>query len=343
MKIICVEEHMLYPALAQAAAPATLAQAPYLRDWGSRVTDGVHVADNSRPHVVANQQSTQLLMDIDAGRLNDMDKAGMDMQILSVGGVPQMAPMPQAAELHRAANDAMAAACAKHPGRFAAFATLPWQEPDAAIIELERAVKQLGFKGALINGRPDDAFLDDARFDALLAKFAELEVPLYVHPGLPVEAVRQAYYSGFDKEVDARLAMFGWGWHHEAGIHVLRMMLAGCFDRHPGLQVISGHWGEMLSFYLQRLDDSIPQAASGLKRTLTQTYREQVYVSPSGMLTLAHFMFIRELMGSERILYSVDYPYQSLDGARAFLENLPIPEAEKALIAHKNAEKLFRL
>ena len=185
--------------------------------------------------------------------------------------------------------------------------------------------------------------LDNARFDGLLAKFSELEVPLYVHPGLPVEAVRQAYYSGFDKEVDARLAMFGWGWHHEAGIHVLRMMLAGCFDRHPSLQVISGHWGEMLPFYLQRLDDSLPQAATGLRRSLTQTYREQVYVSPSGMLTLPHFMFIRELMGSERILYSVDYPYQSLDGARAFLENLPIPEAEKALIAHKNAEKLFRL
>ncbi|TNH04376.1 amidohydrolase [Testudinibacter sp. TR-2022] len=343
MKIITVEEHVLHPALAQAALPATAAAAPYLRDWGSRVTDGADVADWSRPHIVAAPESMQLLFDMDAGRLQHMDAAGIDMQVLSVGGAPQMAAMPQAAALHRAANDAMAEAAAKHPGRFAAFATLPWQDTEAAVRELERAVKELGFKGALINGRPDADFLDHPRFAPLLAAFSDLQVPLYVHPGLPVEAVRQAYYTGFDKEVDARLAMFGWGWHNEAGIQVLRMLLGGCFDRHPNLQVISGHWGEMLPFYLQRLDDSLPQAATGLGRSLTQTYREQVYVTPSGMLTLPHFLFIRELMGSERILYSIDYPYQSLDGARSWLENLPVSDAEKALIAHQNAQKLLKL
>ncbi|MDO5638471.1 MAG: amidohydrolase family protein [Neisseria sp.] len=343
MKIITLEEHMLYPALAQAGMAATAAAAPYLRDWGSRVTDGADVADHSRPHVIAAQESMRLLQDIGAGRLKQMDDAGIDMQVLSVGGVPQMAAMPAAAALHRAANDAMAEAAAQHPGRFAAFATLPWQDPEAAVRELERAVKELGFKGALINGRPDAGFLDHPRFDSLLAAFDEWQVPLYVHPGLPVEAVREAYYTGFDAEVNARLAMFGWGWHNEAGIHVLRMMLAGCFDRHPNLQVISGHWGEMLPFYLQRLDDSLPQAATGLSRSLIQTYREHVYVSPSGMLTLPHFMFVRELMGSERILYSIDYPYQSLDGARSWLENLPVSAAEKALIAHQNAERLLKL
>lgn len=343
MKIITLEEHILHPALAQAGMAATAAAAPYLRDWGSRVTDGVNVTDLSRPHVIAAQQSMQLLVDLGADRLQRMNNAGIDMQVLSVGGVPQMTAMPQAVALHQAANDAMAEAAAKHPSRFAAFATLPWQDPAAAVAELKRAVLELGFKGALINGRPDDDFLDSPRFAPLLAAFSELNVPLYVHPGLPVEAVRQAYYTGFDAEVNARLAMFGWGWHNESGIQVLRMMLAGCFDRHPNLQIISGHWGEMLPFYLQRLDDSLPQAATGLSRSLTQTYREQVYVSPSGMLTLPHFMFIRELMGSERILYSIDYPYQSLDGARAWLENLPVSKEEKALIAHKNAERLLKL
>ena len=123
-------------------------------------------------------------------------------------------------------------------------------------------------------------FLDAPEFEPLLAKFAELGVPLYLHPGIPVPAVQTAYYSGFSPDVNARLAMFGWGWHHEAGIHLLRLLLSGIFDRYPTLQVISGHWGEMLPFYLQRLDDSIPQEASGLTRTLTETFRQQVFVTP---------------------------------------------------------------
>ena len=168
-------------------------------------------------------------------------------------------------------------------------------------------------------------------------------MPLYVHPGLPLPAVQAPYYGGFERELSARLSMFAWGWHNEAGIQVVRMLLAGVFDRYPGLQVISGHWGEMVPFFLQRLEDSIPQEASGLKRPIVQTYREHVYVSPSGMLTLPHFQFIHALMGAERILYSIDYPYQSLDGAHAFIEGLPVSEADKALIAHGNAERLLGL
>ena len=122
-------------------------------------------------------------------------------------------------------------------------------------------------------------------------------MPLYVHPGLPDVAVQELYYGGFDPELGARLSMFAWGWHNEAGIQVVRMLLAGVFDRYPRLQVISGHWGEMVPFFLQRLEDSIPQEASGLKRPIVQTYREHVYVSPSGMLTLPHFQFIHTLMG----------------------------------------------
>jgi predicted TIM-barrel fold metal-dependent hydrolase len=170
-----------------------------------------------------------------------------------------------------------------------------------------------------------------------------LHVPLYVHPGLPLRAVQAPYYGGFERELGARLSMFAWGWHNEAGIQVVRMLLAGVFDRYPRLQVISGHWGEMVPFFLQRLEDSIPREASGLERPIVQTYREHVLVSPSGMLTLPHFQFIHALMGPERILYSIDYPYQSLDGARAFIESLPLSDADKALIAHGNAERLLGL
>jgi len=343
MKLICVEEHVLDPAIGAATQALALAQAPYLPDWGSRVTDGVHVAAPGRPHVIAASESTRKGLEMGAPRLADMDGAGITMQVLSYGGFPQLLPDAQAIDLNRAANDRLAQAAQAHPTRFAGFATLPWQAPEAAARELERAVKQLGLKGALINGRPGDTFLDDPRYAPLLAAFDELKVPLYVHPGLPLQAVQQPYYGGFERELGARLAMFAWGWHNEAGIQVVRMLLAGVFDRHPGLQVISGHWGEMVPFFLQRLEDAIPQEASGLRRPIVQTYREHVYVSPSGMLTMPHFQFIHAMMGAERILYSIDYPYQSLDGARDFIEHLPVSDTDRALIAHGNAERLLGL
>jgi predicted TIM-barrel fold metal-dependent hydrolase len=343
MKLICVEEHVIDAAIGKASMPAVMAEAPYLGDWGSRVEDGVRVADPTRPHVIAAKSSMQKCLDMGVSRLADMDAHSIDMQVLSYGGAPQVLPTDQAIDLNRAANDRLAEATQAHPLRFAGFATLPWQAPEAAAQELERAVKDLGLKGALINGRPGATFLDDARYASILAKLSELGVPLYVHPGLPLPAVREPYYGGFDRELSARLSMFAWGWHNEAGIQVVRMMLAGVFDRYPGLQVISGHWGEMVPFFLQRLDDAIPQEASGISRSILQTYREHVHVSPSGMLNLPHFEFIRAVLGADRILYSIDYPYQSLNGARAFLESLPVSQSDKEKIAHRNAERLFQL
>ncbi|WOB24513.1 MULTISPECIES: amidohydrolase family protein [Xanthomonas] len=343
MKLICVEEHVLDPAIGQAAQARVRAEAPYLADWGRRVVDGRQVTDPSRPHVIAPAESARKALEMGASRLADMDAAGIDMQVLSYGGFPQLLPAADAIALNCAANDRLAEAVQSHPTRYAGFATLPWQAPDAAARELERAVKELGLKGALINGRPGHTFLDDTRYAPILAALDALKVPLYIHPGLPLPAVQAPYYGGLDSELSARLSMFAWGWHNEAGIQVVRMLLAGVFDRHRNLQVISGHWGEMVPFFLQRLEDSIPQQAAGLERSIVQTYREHVYVSPSGMLTLPHFQFVYALMGAQRILYSIDYPYQSLDGARAFIDNLPISDAEKALIAHGNAARLLRL
>ena len=343
MKLICVEEHALDPATGAATRSRVGAEAPYLGDWGGRVVDGQRVTDLSRPHVVAPSVSARKALDIGSARLADMDAAGITMQVLSYGGFPQLLPAGQAIDLNRAANDKLAQAAQAHPTRFAGFATLPWQAPEAAARELERAVKELGLKGALINGRPGDTFLDDPLYEPVLAAFDALKVPLYIHPGLTLPAVQGPYYGGFERELGARLSMFAWGWHNEAGVEVVRLLLTGVFDRHPNLQVISGHWGEMVPFFLQRLEDSIPQEASGLKRPIVQTYREHVSVSPSGMLTLPHFQFIHTLMGADRILYSIDYPYQSLDGARTFIDGLPVSDAEKALIAHGNVERLLNL
>lgn len=343
-RLICLEEHVLDAGVARASGPAMTAAAPFMADWGSRVTDGIDIADATRPHVVSREASSRLLLDTGASRLEDMDRAGIDMQVLSVGGSPQHIPdAKEAVDLIRRANDSLAGTVRDHPDRFAAFATLPWQDPAAAAEELTRCVQQLGMVGTLLNGRPGQAFLDDPRYREVLATLAELGVPIYLHPGVPVAEVHDAYYAGFDPEVSARFGMFGWGWHHEAGIGVVRLILSGAFDRYPGLQVISGHWGEMVPFYLQRLDDSIPREASGLSRTITQTYRDQVLVTPSGMLTEPQFTFCLNVLGADRMLFSVDYPYQSLDGVRSFIEGLAVPEAEKDAIAHRNAETLLHL
>ncbi len=342
MRIICVEEHTVDAALAQATRAAQVAQTPYLADWGSRVHDMPH-PNSDRPSLVSFKTAMGLAPDLGANRIAAMDEHGIDMQVLSHSNVPQLAPKGQAVELTRAANDRLAEAVAANPSRLAAFAALPWQIPDAAAAELTRAVKQLGFKGALVTGRPGDTFLDDPRYAPVLAALNTLKVPLYVHPGAPLPQVSAPYYGGLEKEVSARLSLFAWGWHNESGIQVIRMILSGIFDRYTDLRIISGHWGEMVPFFLQRLDNSLPLEATGLSRTITATYRDQVYVTPSGLMNLPHFEFIHKVMGADRIIYSVDYPYLTLKGARAFLEHLPISDEDKKKIAHGNAETLLGL
>ncbi|HBO38307.1 MAG TPA: amidohydrolase [Pasteurellaceae bacterium] len=341
MKLICIEEHIQSPALARASMSAMLQQAPYLADWGKDVTDQ---ADNiDRPRVIAAEQSLAKLVDIDGNRLKEMNAQGIDMQILSYAGMPHLIDGQNSLDLIKQANDQLAQKVKQHPNRFAGFAILPWRDVEASLVELERCVNQLDLKAVLISGRPSEDFLDHERYLPVLAKLNELQVPLFLHPGFPYPQVQQAYYRGFNREVSARLSMFGWGWHNEAGIQLIRMILAGIFDKFPDLNVISGHWGELVPYYLQRLDDSIPQQATGLKRTIAQTLRDQVYVTPSGMLSLPHFEFIRSVVGTDRILYSIDYPYLSLNGAREWIECLPISREEKEKIAFRNAVRLFKL
>lgn len=341
MKIIAVEEHLQSPSLARASMPAMLQQAPYLSDWGKDVAD--KITDPSRPQVIASDLSLGKLLDTDENRLREMDEYGIDMQMLSYAGIPQAIEGKESLHLIQAANDLLAEKVRANPNRFGGFATLPWHDVEAAGAELERCIK-LGLKGVLINGRPNVAdFLDHERYLPILRRLSDWHVPLFLHPGLPLAHVQQAYFSGFNREVTARFSMFAWGWHNECGIQLIRLILAGVFDKCPNLQVISGHWGELVPYYLQRLDDSIPQEATGLSRTITQTYREHVYLTPSGMLSLPHLAFAQSIVGTDRILFSVDYPYLSLNGARNWLESLPLTQEEKEKIAYKNTEKLFKL
>ena len=229
MKIICLEEHTADADMANASRPAQTSEAGYMADWGSRVVDKPALTDN-RPGLVSAKEAAAAARDVGAGRIAAMDEHGIDMQVLSYSNSPQLVPARQAVELTRAANDRLAASVHANPKRFAAFATLPWQDPEAAAEELERTVKDLGMVGTLLGGRPGRTFLDDGRYEPVLTKLNELKVPIYVHPGFPLPQVREPYYGGFDKEVSARLSMFGWGWHNEAGIQVIRMILAGKFE-----------------------------------------------------------------------------------------------------------------
>lgn len=344
LDLICLEEHISDQAIGQATQAAMAQQAPYFNDVNSAYHDDPATEPQDRPRLLDGNIAFQLAGQPVASRLPAMDAAGITMQVLSFSNSVQFAPAEQAAGLARAANDRLGQAVAAHPQRFGGFSTLPWQDVPSALQELERTAGTLGLRATLLTGRPSpDCFLDAPEFEPLLAKLAELEVPLYLHPGVPLPAVQSPYYGGFSKEITARLSLFGWGWHNEAGIHVLRLILSGALDRHPGLKLISGHWGEMVPFFLQRLDDMLPPEATGLQRTISQTYRDQVWVTPSGMLNLPHFHFIREVLGSERILFSVDYPYLTMTGARTWLENLPIPQREKELIAHGNARALLKI
>ena len=343
MKIICVEEHVADPALVKAGQAKKQAEASYFTEVGSYFNGSPDDGDDKLPQSMNFGFSSKLLVETGEERSAHMDQHGIDMQILSYSNPTQDLPAGEEIELTQRANDKLAERVHAAPSRFGGFAALPWQHPEAAAVELERAVKELGLVGTLLLGHPGNMFLDDPRFEPVLAKLDELRVPIYMHPGYPLPQVQQPYYGGLGTEVTARLSLFGWGWHSEAGIHLLRVLLSKKFDKFPNLQVISGHWGEMVPFFLQRLDDSIPQEVTGLSRSITETYKQHVYVTASGMLGLPHFQFIHSVLGADRILYSVDFPYLTMAGARRFLETLPVSQEDKEKIAHGNAEALLRL
>ncbi len=342
MKLICIEEHAVDHAIAQAARQVLQRDAPYM-GLQSSLAAAAQKRGSDRPSLVELSEAIRLADDLGDGRIQDMDQHGIDMQIVSYSSPAQLVPDELAVAIARAANDRLADAAQANPTRLNGFAALPWQDPGAAADELDRAVSELGLKGAMLAGRPGDTFLDDPKYTPVLDKFNDLEVPIYLHPFYPLPQVQQAYYAGLRPEVSAQFALGGWGWHHEAGIHVLRLIFSGAFERFPNLQVISGHWGEMVPFYLQRLDDVLPPGVTGLSTTITDTYRNHVWVTPSGMFYEPHFEFIRTVIGIDRLIWAVDYPYLSLDGTRKFLENLPITADEAHKVAHRNAERLFNL
>jgi predicted TIM-barrel fold metal-dependent hydrolase len=290
-------------------------------------------------------QNHDRMSDWDAGRLADMDAGGIDMQVLSMPAwrIHDMEDGDEALRLCKKTNDTAHGAVTAHPDRFAAFAMVPTSQPDAAADELERAVSTLGFKGAMIPGHVRGRFLDDQFFWPIFERAEALDVPIYLTVKSPPEAVMQAYYSGFEPEVSHALAWAGWGWHCEAGLHSLRLILGGLFDRYPKLQIIIGHMGEYIPFGLDRIDWFMSGTAKHLERSVADYYRENFYINTSGWFSVPALQCALAAVGADRIMFAIDYPFADNAEGRAFLETAPISPADREKIAHGNAERLLRI
>jgi hypothetical protein len=230
-----------------------------------------------------------------------------------------------------------------HPTRFAAFAALNLRDPLAAAHELERCIQRLGFKGALVHGTSGGLFLDDPSFTPFWQAAEHLDVPVYLHPAPPPEPVQQAYFSGLDQSVAYFLSTAAWGWHAETGLHTLRLIAAGLFDRHPKLQVIIGHMGENLPFSLARADYILSRTRPPLPRRVTEYFREHIVITTSGYFSVPPFQCTLQVAGIDRILFSVDYPYASNQEGVEFLRSLPLDSEDLHKVAHGNAERILKL
>ena len=238
MRTITLEEHFISPGFLAGPGKEFTARLRNSGAWGAGICEQ--------------------LQELGDKRIADMDAAGIDMQVLSLNspGVEQAEVAEQIA-IARESNDFLAEAVKKYPKRFAGFAALPIAAPDQAAEELERRVRQQGFKGTLINGHTRGRYLDDKFFWPILERAEALNVPIYLHPTVPPKAVVEASFGGFSPPVSAMFAGAGWGWHIETAVHLIRMILGGVFDRYPKLQVVIGHLGEGIPFMLPRLQQEL--------------------------------------------------------------------------------------
>lgn len=284
------------------------------------------------------------LQDLGERRLADMDAAGIARQIISLTapGVQVLAP-DQAVAMAIVANDRLAEACRRHPDRFTGLTAVAPQDPPAAAREIERGAS-LGFKGVIINSHTNGEYLDDQKFWPILEAAEALDTPIYLHPTTPPRTmIGPLLEAGLDGAI--------YGFAVETGMHLLRMITAGVFDRFPRLRVVLGHLGEALPFWLYRLDHMhAATVRSGRYDAIrpidgkpSDYLRKNVWVTTSGMAWHPAIMFCREVLGPDRVLYAMDYPYQYVIDEVSIQDDLPIDDAAKKAFFQTNAEQLFGL
>jgi uncharacterized protein len=327
VRTITLEEHFATPAFLEGPGAGLIAQARSV-EAGQRGRDAT--------------QLLQRLTDLGDGRLEEMDRAGVDVQALSLTapGVEQLEPGPAVA-LARSVNDSLAAAVRAHPDRLHGFAAVPTPDPEAAVDEVRRAHDDLGFRGAAINGHNQGRYLDDVRYWPILAELERLAMPLYLHPTVPAPQVAAVFAGNYSPAVQGVLSVAGWGWHIDTLFHALRLVLSGAFDRFPRLQLVIGHLGEGLVGFLDRFQWTYSAIPTGLELPVEEYFRRNLHYTISGFNFEAPFLGLLLLVGAERILFSADWPYQSMAEARQFLDRLPVSPVDREKIAHGNAEVLY--
>lgn len=321
MKLIGIEEHFLTTEVHQA-----------WNEIGLEASDP-SIALHSGPIGIR-------LLNLADERLSLMDESGVDVQVLSLT-TPALHDLGhESLDMARRINDTIAEVVTRHPDRFQALATLPVTMPDEAALELERCIRTLGFKGGMLCGGTGAGNIDDPVFLPIFRSAETLNAPIFLHPRVPDPVVRDRYYSGFSQEVNAAFSTYGLGWHYDAGIQFIRLVLAGHFDRMPGLQVILGHWGELVLFYAERL--AAMDHVAGLAHPIATYLRRNLYVTASGMF-LPHFLArAAAIVGTDRLLFSTDFPYQYRLGreAQRFLKECGLDDEGKASFAYGNWMRL---
>jgi len=292
------------------------------------------------------------LLDIQDRRVKLMDAHGIETMILSLNApaVQAITDRARAIEVARRANDLLAKECARRPDRFLAFAALPLQDPDAAAQELNRCIGELGFVGALVNGFSQDAtqgdgqdllYYDLPQYRPFWAEVARLHVPFYLHPRNPLPRDARSY--------DGHPWLLGptWAFAQETAVHALRLMGSGLFDEFPSLQIILGHMGEGIPYMLWRIDNRNAWITTPprypAKRRFADYFTENFHITTSGNFRTQTLIDAILELGSDRIMFSTDWPFENIDHAADWFDSATIAEADRVKIGRANAQKLFRL
>ena len=324
MKIIAIEEHFSTPLYRQKVS-ANEFRNFYVTSRGEQIGHDI----------------VKELGDLTDSRLKNMDAHGVDVQVLSFTSPgTQGFAADEAIPMAKDANDRLYETVKAHPTRFAGFAALPTAAPQAAVDELDRCVKQLGFKGTMIHGHTMGSFLDDKKYWPIFERAEKLDVPIYLHPTLPGPLAMKAYYEGFED-----IARAGWGFAVDTSIHFLRILFSGAFDAYPKLKIILGHLGEGLPFAMHRLNDHTWRAAKrrGLKKTPLEYIRDNLVVTTSGNWHEPAFVCTLLALGADNILWAIDWPYEANSTGMAFFNKLSLNDIDREKIAHGNAERLLKM
>jgi 2,3-dihydroxybenzoate decarboxylase len=336
---IATEEAFITPSIL-AAYKRLLADSRF-DDPGFRSLWGFYGSSPSERAVAIHER----LQDLGARRINDMDAAGIDRQIIALTspGVQVFDPAEGSAFAVEA-NDVLHAACVAHPGRYTGMVAVAPHDPANAVKEMERGVRKLGFRAVIINSHTRDEYLDAPKFWPLFEAAEALRVPIYLHPNTPSrDMIKPFLEAGLDG------AVFGFG--VETGLHLLRIITAGVFDRFPRLNIIVGHAGEALPFWLYRLDYMHAATVRAkryasmqpLRHALSHYLRNNVFITNSGVAWQPAIQFCQQVIGVDRVLYAMDYPYQyEVDEVRA-CDAMTIPDADKRAFYQGNAERVFQL